>query len=63
VPEIVTCDFVYQRRNALTGRVSAFRVANESGGLVLPWEQAGIVRNGRFLPQRGPRLCARMFIS
>jgi hypothetical protein len=63
VPEITTRDLVYQRRNSFTGRVSAFRVANDSGGLVLPWVQARIVRNGRFLPQRGPRSCARVFIS
>ena len=43
--------------------VAALRIANNSSGLFLPWEQAHIVRNGRFLPQRGPRSCARAFIS
>jgi hypothetical protein len=63
VPEITPGDLVDECRNAFTGRVSAFRVANDSGDIVLPWEQARIIRNGRFLPEHGPRLCACMFIS
>jgi hypothetical protein len=62
-PEIITRDLVQERRNAFTGRISAFRFANDSGDLVLPWEQACIVHDGRFLPQRSLRLCARLFFS
>jgi hypothetical protein len=63
VPEIAPGDLVDERRNVFTGRVSAFCVANDRGDLVLPWEQARIVRNGRFLPEHGQRLCACTFVS
>jgi hypothetical protein len=63
VPEITPGDLVNERRNAFTGRVSAFCVANDRGDLVLPGEQARIIRNGCFLPEHGQRLCSCTFVS